>query len=49
LIFFLQEAGDAPRINHEGLLHPQGEAARNNGGRVFWKMVFAPEVIIRLM
>ncbi len=45
----LQEAGDAPRINHEGSSTPAGEAAQRNGGRVFLENGFAPEVIIELM
>ncbi len=41
----LQEAGDAPRVNHIGSSDPTGEPAEPNGGRVQLESGFAPETI----
>lgn len=43
----LQEAGDAPRINHEGSSEPTGERMAD-GGIVFLESGFSPEVIREL-
>ncbi|MFT5461968.1 MAG: gamma-glutamyltranspeptidase/glutathione hydrolase [Planctomycetota bacterium] len=39
----LQEAGDAPRLIHEGSSQPTGEALREGGGRVSLESGFDPE------
>jgi gamma-glutamyltranspeptidase/glutathione hydrolase len=39
----LQEAGDAPRILHDGSSEPTGERM-TDGGRVYLESGFAPEV-----
>jgi gamma-glutamyltranspeptidase/glutathione hydrolase len=40
----LQEAGDAPRVRHDGSSEPTGERM-TNGGEVVLELGFAPEVI----
>jgi gamma-glutamyltranspeptidase/glutathione hydrolase len=41
----LQEAGDAPRIDHEGSSEPTGEPLQEGGGTVALEGGFAPEVL----
>jgi gamma-glutamyltranspeptidase/glutathione hydrolase len=41
----LQEAGDAPRIDHEGSSEPTGEPLQEQGGTVALEGGFAPEVL----
>jgi gamma-glutamyltranspeptidase/glutathione hydrolase len=43
----LQEAGDAPRICHEGSSEPTGERM-TDGGTVYLESGFSPEVIREL-
>lgn len=46
----LQEAGDAPRIHHDGSTEPAGQAlAMNDGGVVELESGFRPEVIRELV
>jgi gamma-glutamyltranspeptidase/glutathione hydrolase len=46
----LQEAGDAPRIHHDGSTEPAGQAlAMNDGGVLELESGFRPEVIRELM
>jgi gamma-glutamyltranspeptidase/glutathione hydrolase len=44
----LQEAGDAPRINHTGSADPTGKKAIRGGGRVHLEPGFSPETIHEL-
>ncbi len=44
----LQEAGDAPRIDHEGSTAPTGEPLEEGGGSVSLESGFPPEVIEEL-
>ena len=44
----LQEAGDAPRILHEGSSEPTGETM-TDGGKVSLESGFAPEVVRELV
>lgn len=41
----LQEAGDAPRVNHTGSSDPTGRRAAPDGGQVHFESGFAPETI----
>ncbi len=41
----LQEAGDAPRIDHGGSSEPTGESLKEGGGSVSLESGFAPEVL----
>lgn len=44
----LQQAGDAPRIRHEGSSSPTGGAAEGDGGTVFVESGFAADVLREL-
>jgi gamma-glutamyltranspeptidase / glutathione hydrolase len=44
----LQEAGDAPRINHVGSTEPTGRPAARDGGKVYVESGLAPETIREL-
>jgi gamma-glutamyltranspeptidase/glutathione hydrolase len=45
----IQEAGDAPRIDHLGSTSPIGEAQDKDGGRVMLENGFSPSTIRRLL
>ncbi len=45
----VQEAGDAPRIDHLGSSSPTGEGQERNGGEVVLENGFPPETIRRLL
>ena len=45
----VQEAGDAPRIDHLGSTSPTGEAQEAGGGNVVLENGFSPETIRRLL
>jgi len=45
----LQEAGDAPRIRHEGSSEPTGADMASDGGTVFMETGFPPETVLKLV
>ena len=44
----LQEAGDAPRVNHTGSTDPTGKRGVSGGGRVHLEPGFSPEAVHEL-